>query len=259
MASSSAASELKLSFIADLNPEKDLWNMRARVVRKWRSKYWLDFILIDEKPTTCVVVATIKMIQEKHGWFYAGCRKCGKKVLSKQEFLEKYGDLTEEILKVPANGLICPKCKCECQSITTKFMVQVRVQDETGSVSFVLFDTHVARIVGVSATEVRERQVDENQTESFPHEMMRLLDKKLAFKIEVTDYNLKNDYYVYTVLKVSDDPDILAELTGAVGSGDELTQAYSDLKAVNLDENSQDGGSSVAKTLPSSLLKFMNP
>ncbi|KAK1427202.1 hypothetical protein QVD17_15885 [Tagetes erecta] len=48
-ASSSAASELKLSFIADLNPEQDLWNMRARVVKKWRSKYWLDFILIDEK------------------------------------------------------------------------------------------------------------------------------------------------------------------------------------------------------------------
>ncbi|KAK1423170.1 hypothetical protein QVD17_18465 [Tagetes erecta] len=49
MASSSAASELKLSFIADINPEQDLWNMRARVVKKWRSKYWLDFILIDEK------------------------------------------------------------------------------------------------------------------------------------------------------------------------------------------------------------------
>ncbi|KAK1426540.1 hypothetical protein QVD17_15214 [Tagetes erecta] len=49
MASSSAASELKLSFIADSNPEQDLWNMRARVVKKWRSKYWLDFILIDEK------------------------------------------------------------------------------------------------------------------------------------------------------------------------------------------------------------------
>lgn len=78
-------------------------------------------LIFAEQPCTCVVLGTIKMVEEKHGWFYAGCRSCNKKVLSKKEFLEKFAEVTEEILNLPTNALICPKCKTECKSITPKY------------------------------------------------------------------------------------------------------------------------------------------
>ena len=48
-------------------------------------------------------------------------------------------------------------------------------------------------------------------------------DKKAAFKIDVSEFNLKNDYRVYTVQKTTDDPVIIAELVSGDGNGDENT------------------------------------
>ncbi|XP_021984821.2 uncharacterized protein LOC110880646 [Helianthus annuus] len=38
-----------LSFVNDLNPGKDMWNMKARIIRKWNQGYKMDLIFIDEK------------------------------------------------------------------------------------------------------------------------------------------------------------------------------------------------------------------
>ncbi|KAJ0428279.1 putative nucleic acid-binding protein [Helianthus annuus] len=38
-----------LSFVNDLNPGKDMWNMKARIIRKWNQDYKMDLIFIDEK------------------------------------------------------------------------------------------------------------------------------------------------------------------------------------------------------------------
>ncbi|KAK1416423.1 hypothetical protein QVD17_32214 [Tagetes erecta] len=212
----------------------------------------VDEISESKEVSSCVVVATIKMVQEKYGWFYAGCRKCAKKVLTKKEFLEKFHDISDDILNLSSTALICPKCKCECESITPKFKVQVRVQDHTGSVSFVLFDNQVAKLIGVPAVDIRERQVNDKNTETFPHEMSRLLERKLAFKIEVSDYNLKNpEWMVYTVLKVCDDPEVISELLGDGDHADEVSQEYLQMNPVNLGESSQGPQDSISKDVVS--------
>ncbi|KAI3726888.1 hypothetical protein L1987_66694 [Smallanthus sonchifolius] len=184
-------------------------------------KKHVDKINDIEMEMSCVVVATIKIVQENYGWFYAACRNCQKKVMTKSEYLEKFDVVGEEILNLPPSALICPKCNTESTSITTKFKVQVRVQDETGSVSFVLFDSHVLKIVGITSSDIRERQVKAGDTTNLPHEISRLVDKKLAFKIDVSEYNLKNDYRVYTVLKICDDPAIISELQSFDDNADE--------------------------------------
>ncbi|XP_035843922.1 uncharacterized protein LOC110931384 [Helianthus annuus] len=135
----------------------------------------------------CVVVATIKIVQEEYGWFYAACH---------------------DIVRLPATSLVCPKCHSECTSITTKFKVQVR---------------RCSKLLGLAASDIRERQVKANDT-GFPYEIFRLVDKKAAFKIDVSEFNLKNDYRVYTVQKTCDDP---------------VTQEVADVKDVNLSESSQ--------------------
>ncbi|XP_022018700.1 uncharacterized protein LOC110918726 [Helianthus annuus] len=143
----------------------------------------------------------IKIVQEEYGWFYPACRKCFKKVIAKSEYLQNVENVSDDILQMPATSLVSPKSRSECTSITTKFKVQVWVQDESGSVSLVTFDRDVQKILGLAAGDIRERQVKANDTESFPHEIFRLVDKKVTFKIVVSEFNLKNDYPVYTVQK----------------------------------------------------------
>ncbi|XP_022023819.2 uncharacterized protein LOC110924090 [Helianthus annuus] len=202
---------------------------------------------------SCVVVATIKIVQENYGWFYPACRKCFKKVLTKTEYLQYAQTIAETVMNLAPTSLVCPKCEEECTSVTIKFKVHVRVQDETGSVTFVMFDKDVMKIVGSSANDIRERQVKSNDTQSFPYELTRLLEKKLAFKVDITQYNLNHDYHVYTIQKICDDPDILDELVadnvvprdGDVA--DEVSQEVWDSKAVQLSEDSQRGGDSISK------------
>ncbi|KAJ0656995.1 putative nucleic acid-binding protein [Helianthus annuus] len=38
-----------LSFVNDSNPAKDVWNMKARIIRKWNQGYKMEIIFIDGK------------------------------------------------------------------------------------------------------------------------------------------------------------------------------------------------------------------
>ncbi|XP_021975439.1 uncharacterized protein LOC110870565 [Helianthus annuus] len=98
-----------------------------------------------------------KIVQEEYGWFYPACRKCFKKVITKSEYLQNVENVSDDILQLHATSLVCPKSRSECTSITTKFKVQVRVQDESGSVSFVMFDRDVQKLLGLAASDIRER------------------------------------------------------------------------------------------------------
>ncbi|XP_022030410.1 uncharacterized protein LOC110931319 [Helianthus annuus] len=197
-------------------------------------KKHVDEISEIEKEMSCVVVAKIKIVQEEYGWFYLACRKCFKKVMGKSEYLQNVENVSDDIIRLPATSLVCPKCRSECSRCKS---------GESGSVSFVMFDRDVQKLLGLATSDIRERQVKANDTGCFPHEIFRLVDKKTAFKINVLEFNLKNDYHVYTVQKTCDDPVIIAELVGGDGNGaeniDEVTQEVAEVKDVNLSESSQ--------------------
>ncbi|KAJ0800908.1 putative nucleic acid-binding protein [Helianthus annuus] len=80
---------------------------------------------------SCVVVAMIKIVQENYGWFYPAYRNCNKKVLTKTEYLQYAKTISDEVMDLSPTSLVCLKCDKECTSITTKFKVHLRVQDET--------------------------------------------------------------------------------------------------------------------------------
>lgn len=77
------------------------------------------------KVMDCVVLGTIKMVEEQSGWFYVGCRKCNKKVLTKLEYLgtalEEH--ITEELINAPSDSLWCPKEKCQATQLTPKYQL----------------------------------------------------------------------------------------------------------------------------------------
>nr|GEW57500.1 hypothetical protein [Tanacetum cinerariifolium] len=64
------------------------------------------------------------------------------------------------------------------------FLLQVRVQDETGTMSLTLWNNEITSLMG----------------------------KKYAFKVSIDEYNVKKLLPVFTVLRLPDDPEILASI-----------------------------------------------
>lgn len=55
--------------------------------------------------------------------------------------------------------------------------------------------------------------------QSLPEEFNVILDRKFAFIIDVSDYNIKNSYPVYGVIKLTDDEDVVTELDKKLALG----------------------------------------
>ncbi|XP_056685552.1 replication protein A 70 kDa DNA-binding subunit C-like [Spinacia oleracea] len=158
----------------------------------------VDEILEMQEVCNCVTLATIDSIELENGWFYLACKKDYKKVQD-----QKIDELTK---------FWCEKCNNYVDPVP-RFKLQVRVMDELGSASFVIFDREVVQILGKSALHIRECQIkdgnkDDND-DSVPKDLKELLDRKFLFKVKVTDYNLKQSCPLFTVTKMSDDVDLI--------------------------------------------------
>ncbi|XP_056691690.1 replication protein A 70 kDa DNA-binding subunit C-like [Spinacia oleracea] len=158
----------------------------------------VDEILEMQEVCNCVTLATIDSIELENGWFYLACKKDYKKVQD-----QKIDELTK---------FWCEKCNNYVEPVP-RFKLQVRVMDESGSASFVIFDREVVQILGKSALHIRECQIkdgnkDDND-DSVPKDLKELLDQKFLFKVKVTDYNLKQSCPLFTVTKMSDDVDLI--------------------------------------------------
>lgn len=99
----------------------------------------------------------------------------------------------------------------------------------------------MSRLVGLSATDIRERQLKCDDTTTFPHELQVLLNKTYAFKIQISSYNLENPNGSYTVYKLSDDPYVTAQLAAQDTTTNDGSQEPSNAEVLtaHLDEDSQ--------------------
>ena len=82
-------------------------------------------------------------------------------------------------------------------NIIFRYKVIVRVIDDTGSASLLLFDDLVYKLSGV--------QYGEQHEDYFPDELNIMVGKKLLFRIDYTDYNVNNNHHVYQVKMMSDE------------------------------------------------------
>ncbi|KAD7117854.1 hypothetical protein E3N88_05122 [Mikania micrantha] len=158
-----------------------------------------------------VIMGTIKAISKDMCWYYMACDKCNRKVGTKYvtHFKEDgSGDFEDEKLFECNNH----KCNVKVVSPVPRFKIQIRVQDITGVVSLTLFDRDVTKLIQKTAREVLDDLKEEDDFGKYPVEINHLLEKKYAFKIEVSEFNLKNNYQVYGILKLTDDSSVIAEL-----------------------------------------------
>lgn len=73
----------------------------------------------------------------------------------------------------------------------------VRVQDVTGTISFVLFDREVVQLIGHSAVDIFETQQQVGDVEAAPNQLAQMLNKRLLFKIDVSNFNIRTGYNVF--------------------------------------------------------------
>ncbi|XP_035830073.1 uncharacterized protein LOC118479579 [Helianthus annuus] len=139
-----------------------------------------------EKEMSCVVVATVKIVQEEY----------------------------DDIVRLPATSLGCPKCHSECTSITTKFKVQVRVQDES---------VIIAELVG------GDGNGDEN-TDEVTQEVVDVKDVNLSESSQVSAERTSGD-----AISVTADSSAV-EVEKDSGSSPNGKRMAQDADVVNVDE-----------------------
>ncbi|PWA37706.1 nucleic acid-binding, OB-fold protein [Artemisia annua] len=181
----------------------------------FRSFYWLILLLMGE---VSIIVAIVILIHEEEGWWYLGCRKCNKKVVSGDELM----DLEREDTSAPKKGTngfftepVTFRVRVLSQVIHVhpsiiRFYIQCRVQDETGTASLVLFEKDVKSISdGTSAYQLLATQERNSKLDEFPANFDCILGNKYAFKINMDEWQSKKLLPSWTVKKMSGDPKII--------------------------------------------------
>ncbi|KAL6515714.1 hypothetical protein OROHE_018404 [Orobanche hederae] len=186
----------------------------------------LQFKSISELDSTaeeycCLIIAKILNIYTNYNWFYDACDKCFKKV----SVLDK--------------SCWCEKCKMRPTFVLTRYKVHVRVEDESGTTSFVLFDHQVDQILGKSAADLKQAGEDD----SFSDELEQLIDKKFLFKLEISNYTLQQGVKIYTVLKMTQDEQIMSKFNDRTTCGSrEINHPFNEIDASTISLICDSGG-----------------
>ncbi|KAJ0461671.1 putative nucleic acid-binding, replication factor A [Helianthus annuus] len=157
-----------------------------------------------------VVVGTVQMISEGLPWYYFACKACNKKV-----FKKVVDDTpTVDVLVDEEDVYECKTATCKDTVIqyTERLKIPLTVQDSSGTVSLTLFDRDACRILKTTAAKLIEKHVAGGDKGPYPDEFESLLGKKFAFKIDISEFNIENNFWFFGVSKFSDDEDIIFEL-----------------------------------------------
>nr|GEV01544.1 hypothetical protein [Tanacetum cinerariifolium] len=84
-----------------------------------------------------------------------------------------------------------------------------RGKDETGTMSLSLFNDEVQAMVGRSAYQLCKKYAKSKSNGSIPMKITNLIGNKYAFKVAIDDYNIKKLLPVSTVLRFSNDQEII--------------------------------------------------
>ncbi|PWA48138.1 nucleic acid-binding, OB-fold protein [Artemisia annua] len=178
-----------------------------------------------EQGVPSIIGGSICAIQEEEGWWYLGCRSCRKKVVKSSDIVDLESD-TKPNPSAGANERWCSKCKATVTSIKTQFHMQVRVQDETGTVSVSLFNDEVQAILNnIIAYQLVEKYGKGDG--AFSAYIMEMVDKKFVLKVSIDGKNKEKVMPVFNVLRLSNDPDIIKSVCAAAIPGKPENEATS--------------------------------
>ncbi|KAK1441251.1 hypothetical protein QVD17_07095 [Tagetes erecta] len=185
-----------------------------------------EFINIEEvseikEEKHVVILATIISFIEDKPWGYFGCTKCYKKV----EPVILIDDKPKSHAEVDEPTIYhCTKCLIDVRIPIPRFRIEIRVQDHTRVLSLTLFDREAKKILKVSAKDLigsQSKQVIESNQEvsdfyAYPPLLTTLLQRKFAFKIEISKFVFDHSLSVYGINKISADDSMISQLNQKV-------------------------------------------
>nr|GEX46067.1 replication protein A 70 kDa DNA-binding subunit B [Tanacetum cinerariifolium] len=179
----------------------------------------------------CVVYAKIHKIHREHGWAYLGYKRRGR--VAKQI----------ESKNASSNGSKYNKNKFGGASSTRRsqwYKVIVRVIDDTGSASLLLFDDFVYKLSGVHCQTLIK--YGEQHEDYFLTELNVVVGKKLLFRFNYPTDCIKNNNHIYSAKHMSDD-----EITINIFKKDFITEVFHDDAPISFNRTTQKTMSSLSK------------
>ncbi|XP_076957175.1 uncharacterized protein LOC143632576 [Bidens hawaiensis] len=154
-----------------------------------------------------IIIGTVKAIVGNKDWYYNGCKRCSHKV--------------SEVFVVGVKVYECKSPSCNSQGVNAgpRFRIPICIQDTTGVVSLTLLDHDARQLFNKASDHFVTTDVELDPMHTFPKEHNIILEKRFAFIVEVSDYNIRNSYDVYGVIKLTDDEDVLNDLDKQLGQG----------------------------------------
>ncbi|KAK9074699.1 hypothetical protein SSX86_003017 [Deinandra increscens subsp. villosa] len=150
-----------------------------------------------------IVLGTIKVVYPNY--IYSACNHCLK-------IVESCFEDGQNVYK--CNDEDCLKNKWVINPFP-RFKINFKVQDSAGTVDLTMFDGEAKRILKKNAVDIEVppvKKINGVDVPQIPKELEELIDRKFAFKVQVTKFNINNRYKYYTIMKVTDDVDIIASL-----------------------------------------------
>nr|GEW82248.1 hypothetical protein [Tanacetum cinerariifolium] len=107
------------------------------------------------KVMSCVIVGTIKCVECETKWYYLECHACNFGV---DTILKDYMDEETGVVKKKTIYTCKSKSCGDVTDVLYKFKIQIRVLDNTGSVSLTLFDQITNTLIDKDANKLVEKQ-----------------------------------------------------------------------------------------------------
>ncbi|MFS7910900.1 putative nucleic acid-binding, replication factor A [Helianthus anomalus] len=145
-----------------------------------------------------IVLGTIISFPPGVEWYYNSCKDCMKKVTVLYFISDDDDglDLSEDKQTIRCINDVCNE---KGVSVVPRLKLQIRIQDGTGIASLTLLDLVARKLLGKSAQELVDKFVDGETDNLLPDEISNLVGKKMAFKIEISHFNVENNYKSFTV------------------------------------------------------------
>ncbi|WJX89019.1 hypothetical protein P8452_71046 [Trifolium repens] len=109
------------------------------------------------------VLAVVCEIDTDSSWFYQACSRCASRI----NYIG--GQLYSEKCKMPRTAI-------------PRFKVHLQVIDDTGSITFVMFDRIVSQVLGRTAQDLLDAMNNEEASNAYPQELDTFVDKRILFK-----------------------------------------------------------------------------
>uniref|UniRef100_A0A1U7UWA2 Uncharacterized protein LOC104212671 n=1 Tax=Nicotiana sylvestris TaxID=4096 RepID=A0A1U7UWA2_NICSY len=123
-----------------------------------------------------------------------------------------------------------------CKKCQRRYKLQVRVIDNTGSVSLLLWDRKTMFLIGKSAKELKEGFLENTEAVDkypYPVELDNILHRKFIFKVIIKRENIHLQKEVYSVVKLTDEEQLINKYSPDQPS-DDLTDSTEDNDLIDI-------------------------